>query len=58
MDAALIARFLPGLGDPMKLNIVQFNGYLERLPAIMKISRGNMTTREIIDMEAGIGSAT
>ncbi len=50
----MIARCLPGLGDPMRLNIVLFNGYLERLPTVVKLDRGEMTDREMIEMESGI----
>lgn len=55
MDAALIAHHLPGLGDPMRLNIVQFNGYLERLDAV--VNRDKMSNRELVEMEAGVGSS-
>ena len=55
MDAGWIARVFPGLGNPMTdIDITDFNGYLGKIGPILKMESGEMTDREIVEMEADI----
>lgn len=55
MDAGWIAHVFPGLGNPMTdIDIGDFNGYLSKIGPILKMESGDMTDRDIVEMEAGI----
>ncbi len=56
MDSGWIARTFPGLGNPMTdIDIDDFNGYLGKIGTIHRMESGEMTDREIVDMEADLG---
>lgn len=55
MDSGWIARVFPGLGNPMTdIDISDFNGYLGKIGDILKMESGEMTDRDIVEMEAGL----
>ena len=55
MDSAWIVRVFPGLGNPMTdIDITDFNGYLGKIGVILKMEAGEMTDRDIVEMESDI----
>ena len=55
MDSGWIAHVFPGVGNPMTdLDIDDFNGYREKIVPILKTEAGEMTDRDIVEMEADI----
>ena len=52
MEAGCIAHVMPGLGNPMTdLDIDDFNGYRDKLGDILKSMSGEMTDRDIVEMD-------
>lgn len=48
----MLARNLPGIGNPMKLDIRSFFRYLDSMVRVLRIERGGMSPREWVEMEA------
>lgn len=51
-DASLIAHFLPGLGNPLRLTVPQFDAYLMEIPEVARIAAGRgLSDREYVERE-------
>lgn len=47
-----MSRFMPGLGNPLKLPVNQFNDYLKVLPKILQAEFGGPSSSEAHDNRA------
>ena len=49
-DAAMIAHFCPGLGDPRLMTVARIDATLKTIPKILRLHSGQaMTSRERLD---------
>ena len=49
----MLAARMPGIGDPRKLDIREYNEYLRRLGAVVRLSNPfGLSARDLIEIEA------
>lgn len=50
----MIARVMPGLGNPLLLDIGDFNAFLGKVGTVLQLERGDMTFEDQVKMDSGI----